>query len=198
MPRRHSSPPEEFTPEPEDYTISDARGGGEAVGQVEGDYLGKFNDRDAAEDFIVARMDQQHFWPNVWWVSDHGNYHLLDLRAARRRQGARRGRAAQAHNLYQTGSRRSPTPSGLREDRQARHQALADQLAHLQPGMRVRLNHFPIMTVEHSGRAVITLRGARGARYNLIQNIPNPLIWFIMATTGVHARNELVESITIL
>ena len=198
MIRRHVAPPEEFEPEPEDYTISDDRGGGEAVAQIEGDYLGKFDDREAAEDFIVARQDQQHVWTNVWWISDHGNFHLLELSAARRRAGARRGRAAQARNLHQTGARRSPAPRGPREDRLARFQDLSDRLASLVPGMRVRLNHFPVMTVEHAGRGVTTLRGARGARYNLIQNRPSPTNWFIMATTGRNARNELVESVTIL
>jgi hypothetical protein len=24
-------------------------------------------------------MDEQQFWPDVWWVSDHGNPHLLNI-----------------------------------------------------------------------------------------------------------------------
>ena len=24
-------------------------------------------------------MDQQQYWPSVWWISDHGNAHLLRL-----------------------------------------------------------------------------------------------------------------------
>jgi hypothetical protein len=25
-------------------------------------------------------MDREKFWPNAWWISDHGNSVLLDLR----------------------------------------------------------------------------------------------------------------------
>jgi hypothetical protein len=28
---------------------------------------------------VRAYMDRQKFWPNVWWISDHGNAHLLTL-----------------------------------------------------------------------------------------------------------------------
>ena len=26
---------------------------------------------------IEARMKEDGFWPNVWWISDHGNAHLM-------------------------------------------------------------------------------------------------------------------------
>ena len=29
---------------------------------------------------IRAHMDRERFWPNVWFVSDHGNAHLLTLK----------------------------------------------------------------------------------------------------------------------
>jgi hypothetical protein len=28
---------------------------------------------------VKAYMDRDQFWPNVWWISDHGNPHLLTL-----------------------------------------------------------------------------------------------------------------------
>jgi hypothetical protein len=28
---------------------------------------------------LRARMDKEQFWPNVWFVSDHGNAHLLNI-----------------------------------------------------------------------------------------------------------------------
>lgn len=29
--------------------------------------------------FVKAHMDKGKFWPNVWFISDHGNYLLLSL-----------------------------------------------------------------------------------------------------------------------
>jgi hypothetical protein len=31
------------------------------------------------QEVVKAYMDKQSFWPNVWFVSDHGNWHLLTL-----------------------------------------------------------------------------------------------------------------------
>ena len=28
---------------------------------------------------LKAHMDREQFWPNVWFVSDHGNAHLIDM-----------------------------------------------------------------------------------------------------------------------
>jgi hypothetical protein len=28
---------------------------------------------------VLAFMDKEQFWPNVWFVSDHGNAHLLNV-----------------------------------------------------------------------------------------------------------------------
>ena len=28
---------------------------------------------------IQLYFDEQQFWPNVWWISDHGNAHLLNI-----------------------------------------------------------------------------------------------------------------------
>lgn len=28
---------------------------------------------------IKTHMDKERFWPSVWWISDHGNAHILSL-----------------------------------------------------------------------------------------------------------------------
>lgn len=39
-------------------------------------FLGTFAD---CEDALRAYMDRVQFWPNCWFISDHGNAHLMDL-----------------------------------------------------------------------------------------------------------------------
>jgi hypothetical protein len=39
-------------------------------------FLGRFDSVNAA---IRAYMDRVQFWPNCWFISDHGNAHLMDL-----------------------------------------------------------------------------------------------------------------------
>lgn len=63
---------EERGPAPEDYIISDARGGRYSVGQCEGRHVGEYRSRDAAEDAIREHAGGS-FFPDVWVVSDHGN-----------------------------------------------------------------------------------------------------------------------------
>ena len=50
----------------------------------EHDGKGRFTVPDSDDDAwlraVKDRMDRDHFWPTVWFVSDHGNYHLLRLR----------------------------------------------------------------------------------------------------------------------
>ena len=44
-------------------------------------YLGEFDDSDLAEDAIRAWIETNGFYPNIWYVSDHGNithYRLED------------------------------------------------------------------------------------------------------------------------
>ena len=65
-------------PDEDDYTISDARGGGYSVAQS-GKWLGDFRERDEAEEFIRSHGNGSHFWPNVWVISDHGNAHLIEF-----------------------------------------------------------------------------------------------------------------------
>lgn len=66
-------------PSPEDYTMTPT---GElgcmiGVGQIEGKFLGEFHTTDDAFNFIKQRMEKEQFWPNIWWVSDHGNWSLF-------------------------------------------------------------------------------------------------------------------------
>lgn len=65
-------------PNPEDYMMSDTRDG-VGVSEYEGKFLGSFPTRDEAEAFILERMKAESFWPNVWFVSDHGNIHSVVL-----------------------------------------------------------------------------------------------------------------------
>jgi hypothetical protein len=30
------------------------------------------------QDHVRRHMNKEQFWPNVWWISDHGNAHLLN------------------------------------------------------------------------------------------------------------------------
>ena len=39
----------------------------------------EFQDVEDALDFIRKDMEKNHFWPNIWWVSDHGNSWMIDL-----------------------------------------------------------------------------------------------------------------------
>ncbi len=42
-------------------------------------YVGTFHDDEQAVDHIRLLMEEEKFWPNVWEISDHGNYRLIDL-----------------------------------------------------------------------------------------------------------------------
>jgi hypothetical protein len=39
----------------------------------------EFQDVEGALDFIRKDMEENHFWPNIWWISDHGNHWMIDL-----------------------------------------------------------------------------------------------------------------------
>lgn len=36
-------------------------------------------DRAEMEEALALFFDTQKFWPNVWWISDHGNAHRLEV-----------------------------------------------------------------------------------------------------------------------
>ena len=64
-----------------DYVLSDtgALGSLTAVSEHEGNFLGVFVDHDEATTFVLQRMDRERFWPNVWYVDDHGGTALVFL-----------------------------------------------------------------------------------------------------------------------
>ncbi len=67
---------ESSEPEEDDYTTEDHihfYQSGKLAFTVPG---GADGDHVAA---LRAHMEQEQFWPNVWFVSDHGNAHLIDL-----------------------------------------------------------------------------------------------------------------------
>lgn len=72
---------EESTPEYGDYVMSDSGrlGSTMSVNIVNGDFLGTFDDEDSAMIAIKENMEEEHFWPNVWYQDDHGG---LSLRTA--------------------------------------------------------------------------------------------------------------------
>ena len=65
-------------PSPEDYAIEDLPMKGYNVGQIEGDHLGEFSTVEEALAAIRDKMTREKYWPNIWFVSDHGNASLID------------------------------------------------------------------------------------------------------------------------
>jgi len=65
-------------PQEEDITISDARGGGYSVGIVNGRHIGEFDEMEDALDAVRKWKEKNKFYPNTWWVSDHGNSWMID------------------------------------------------------------------------------------------------------------------------
>jgi len=83
----------ENEPQPEDYVISACGelGSKICVGEVEGKYLGEFNTQEEAEAFIQEHAKNTQYFPNVWFLSDHGNWHLRkDFKYERTRRGRKR------------------------------------------------------------------------------------------------------------
>jgi hypothetical protein len=66
----------EDQPSPEDIAIED-KYRGYSVGEVEGKFIGEFLEWDDAVQAAKDWMEKNQFWPNVWHVSDHGNWSLL-------------------------------------------------------------------------------------------------------------------------
>jgi hypothetical protein len=59
------------------FVISDSRRGGYDVVH-EGKSVGKYDDMDDALEAIEAEMKRSNFYPNIYYVNDHGNVDLLD------------------------------------------------------------------------------------------------------------------------
>jgi hypothetical protein len=62
----------------EGFVISDARRGGYDVGH-EHKHVGHYADMDEALEAIEAEMKRENFYPNIYYVNDHGNVDLLDM-----------------------------------------------------------------------------------------------------------------------
>lgn len=60
----------------EGYVISDARGG--VTVAHSGKHLGSYDDTDEALEAIAKHMKSSNFYPNIYYVNDHGNVDLLD------------------------------------------------------------------------------------------------------------------------
>ena len=93
---------EESGPVEGDYIITLAGNIGQwlSVGQQGGGFSVELRGKDQTDQayrLIMERMDQQKFWPSVWWLSDHGNL-SIDTRYAkwvnkeRRKQRRRKAR----------------------------------------------------------------------------------------------------------
>lgn len=68
-------------PDDEDYVISNS---GNSSGRTDvsifgGKHLATFGDEEDAENFLRKRMDQESFYPKVWFFDDHGGYTLRKL-----------------------------------------------------------------------------------------------------------------------
>nr|AKH45921.1 hypothetical protein [uncultured marine virus] len=63
-----------------DYTLNPCGelGGRTAVSQ-HGRMLGSYSCNTEALDAVKHRMDSEGFYPEIWWVSDHGNTWQIDL-----------------------------------------------------------------------------------------------------------------------
>jgi hypothetical protein len=53
-------------------------GGKTGVSQYD-KFLGEFSTTDEALEFVKEHMEEEQFFPNIWWISDHGNAWLIDL-----------------------------------------------------------------------------------------------------------------------
>jgi len=67
-----SSEPE---PQEEDIFFGDERG--KTIVSCSGKVIGTFHEEEEARAFIKRWMEKEKYWPNVWFVSDHGNMHLV-------------------------------------------------------------------------------------------------------------------------
>ena len=43
-----------------------------------GKFLDSFNETEDALKFVSEHMEQEQYWPSIWWVSDHGNAWQID------------------------------------------------------------------------------------------------------------------------
>jgi hypothetical protein len=61
----------------DDCIISDSRNG--YIVKCELDNLGEFLEMDECLDAINNWMKRNNFYPNIYFINDHGNIHLINL-----------------------------------------------------------------------------------------------------------------------
>jgi len=63
-----------------DFTITPCGplGGRSGLGRVEGNFIAEFDSDDDAVKFALSVMDEEQFWPDIWLMSDHGNWTLYE------------------------------------------------------------------------------------------------------------------------
>jgi hypothetical protein len=72
---------EDLEPEEGDYTTTDHidwHQYGKLV-LTTADAEDRYSPADDGYARVKAHMDREKFWPNAWFISDHGNAHLIDL-----------------------------------------------------------------------------------------------------------------------
>jgi len=69
---------EVLEPEDGDYVMYDTGplGSRTGVSIYQGKHIGVYDSFLEAEGAIVEDMDKERFWPNVWYMDDHGGYSL--------------------------------------------------------------------------------------------------------------------------
>lgn len=68
------------TPEEDDWVISEPAQGQTRVYQVGGKPIhAGFDQRDDAIDWIKLRMEEDHFWPDVWVQNERGDMLRIDI-----------------------------------------------------------------------------------------------------------------------
>jgi len=70
--------------EDEDYTLTPCGSCGSLGGRIglaiSGvKFIGEYANEDDALAEVRKRMEQEQFWPTVWWISDHGNSWPINL-----------------------------------------------------------------------------------------------------------------------
>lgn len=60
------------------YKIYDKTSGGVEVFDDMDKFIGEFEDRQEALEEIDIDMDKKQYWPDIYYINDHGNVDLLD------------------------------------------------------------------------------------------------------------------------
>jgi hypothetical protein len=63
----------------EDYKVSSCGNlGGKTQVAINGNVIAEFVEESEAYELIKERMEKEQFWPNIFWISDHGNIMQVD------------------------------------------------------------------------------------------------------------------------